>query len=168
MEIIAEIGQNFNGDLKLAENLIRLAAESGANVVKFQLYDAESLFPKKNNPWFEYNCKTELSKNDTKLISKICCDYGIEFMATPFDIERVYWLEELGVKRYKIASRSINDTDLINTVIRTGKPIIASLGMCDEPYFPKINADDVSYLYCISKYPTQLTDINLRSLNLYL
>jgi sialic acid synthase SpsE len=161
MEIIAEIGQNFNGEMRLAEKLIRVAAEMGADVVKFQLYDARALFPKENNPWFEYNCKTELSRSDLGFLKNICDDLDIEFLASPFDVERVSWLEELGVKRYKIASRSISDNDLLSAVIETGKPIIASLGMWDSDNFPQIEAQEISFLYCISKYPALLTDLKL-------
>ena len=57
-ELIAEIGQNHNGDLELAKKLIRLAKESGADVAKFQVYDAKELFDSsKKNKWFEYNCQ---------------------------------------------------------------------------------------------------------------
>ncbi len=61
MEIIAEIGQNHNGDMALAAEMIACAKENGADTVKFQLYNARRLFPKIDNPWFEYNCKTESS-----------------------------------------------------------------------------------------------------------
>mgnify|MGYP001477958353 CR=1 FL=1 len=61
MNIIAEIGQNHNGDMALAKELVILAKKNGADVAKFQLFDAKSLFSKKDNPWYEYNLKTELS-----------------------------------------------------------------------------------------------------------
>jgi sialic acid synthase SpsE len=63
-EIIAEIGQNHNGDIALAVEMIHKVKECGADVAKFQLYDAKALFPKEGNPWYDYNCKTELSKDD--------------------------------------------------------------------------------------------------------
>ena len=55
MEIIAEIGQNHNGDMGLARELICAAKENGADAVKFQVYDARALFPQENNPWYDYN-----------------------------------------------------------------------------------------------------------------
>ena len=91
MEIIAEIGQNHNGDIGLAIELIYAASENGADVAKFQLYDAKKLFSKKNNPWYEYNCKTELSRDDVELLSQKCLEVGIEFMASVFDIPRIEW-----------------------------------------------------------------------------
>ena len=63
-EIIAEIGQNHNGDIALAKRLIAEAKAAGASVAKFQVYDARALFPKEGNEWYDYNCKTELSRAD--------------------------------------------------------------------------------------------------------
>ena len=103
MEIIAEIGQNHNGDLELACELIKKAKSCGADVAKFQLYDAKKLFPKEGNEWYEYNCNTELTFEDIKLLDNVCKDVEIEFMASVFDIKRISWLEDLNVKRYKIA-----------------------------------------------------------------
>ena len=122
MEIIAEIGQNHNGDLDLAKKLIHKAKENGANVAKFQLYDAKTLFPREGNPWYEYNCNTELSRDDVEELFEECSKADIEFMASVFDTTRIGWLEELGVFRYKIASRSIYDQDIIESLKKTNKP----------------------------------------------
>lgn len=162
MEIIAEIGQNHNGDMGQAKELIQSAAENGADVAKFQLYDAKALFPKEGNPWYEYNCKTELSRDQLEELFEECQRVGIEFMTSVFDVERIDWTEALGVNRYKIASRSIKDDALIQAFIKTDKQIIASLGMWDGDAFPVINTKiGVQYLYCVSKYPTDLEDLHL-------
>ena len=116
MEIIAEIGQNHNGEMGLALELINKAKESGADVAKFQLYDARTLFSKENNEWFEYNCKTEISREQLSILADECKKINIEFMASVFDVERVGWTEEIGVRRYKIASRSINDKNLLRKI----------------------------------------------------
>lgn len=166
MEIIAEIGQNHNGDMDLAKRLIAEAKQAGADVAKFQLYNARALFPKEGNEWFDYNCKTELNRDQVKMLADECDRVGIEFMSSVFDIERIAWLEEVGMKRYKIASRSIHDRALIEATAATGKPLIASLGMWDEAEFPKITAKGgVHYLYCISKYPTPPSDLHLASVD---
>ena len=160
MEIIAEIGQNHNGDMGQAKELIQSAAENGADVAKFQLYDARALFSKEGNPWYEYNCRTELSRDQLEELFEECQRVGIEFMTSVFDVERIDWTEALGVKRYKIASRSIKDDALIQAFIETDKQIIASLGMWDGDDFPVINTKTgVQYLYCVSKYPTELEDL---------
>ena len=162
-EIIAEIGQNHNGDMLVAEKLIKTAMDSGADVAKFQLYDAKALFPPKSqNPWFEYNCLTELTKSDVYRLADYCSKVGIEFMASVFDLERIEWLEDVDIKRYKIASRSVSNKSLVQGLAATGKPIIVSLGMWVGDEFPKIdNAGSVDYLYCVSKYPTPLSELEL-------
>lgn len=162
MEIIAEIGQNHNGNMDLAAELIRSAKENGADVAKFQVYDARKLFPREGNPWFEYNCLTELSREKVRFLASECRRVGIEFMASVFDTERIAWLEEVGVRRYKIASRSVNDKALIAALRETGKPLVVSLGMWKEPQFPRIeHGAPVQFLYCVSKYPTELEDLKL-------
>lgn len=166
IEIIAEIGQNFNGELSLAIELIHAAKENGADVAKFQLYDAKALFPKENNPWYDYNCKTELSRDDLRKLNEVCQKLRIEFMASVFDLERIEWLEEIDVLRYKIASRSIHDKSLIAKLCASKKTIIASLGMWRGDSFPLIpSIHPIQFLYCISKYPTPLSDVNFQSID---
>ncbi len=166
MEIIAEIGQNHNGDMELARRLIREAKASGADVAKFQLFDARALFKKEGNEWYDYNCKTELSRADVGLLAEECEKAGIEFMASVFDTKRLAWLEEIGARRHKIASRSIKDAALIQAVAKTGKRMLVSLGFWDQPEFPRIDAPGgVDFLYCIAKYPTPLSDLHLKSVD---
>lgn len=161
MEIIAEIGQNHNGDMELARRLIAEAKAAGADVAKFQVYDARALFPKEGNEWFDYNCRTELSRTDVETLAAECKAQGIEFMASVFDVERVAWLEAVNVRRYKIASRSVGDRSLIDAVASTGKAMLVSLGMWKGEDFPKISAPGgVGFLYCISKYPTDLSELH--------
>lgn len=166
MEIIAEIGQNHNGDMSIALDMIDCAKENGADVVKFQVYDAKSIFSRDNNPWYEYNCRTELTRDQIFLLSEKCARAGVEFMASVFDTERVSWLEEAGVKRYKIASRSIHDKELIDRLCRTNKPLLVSLGMWKGAAFPSIpSGNKVDFMYCVSKYPTDLCDIKLNDVD---
>ena len=161
-EIIAEIGQNHNGDMVLAKELICAAKENGADMAKFQLFDTKALFLKEGNPWYEYNCSTELSKEQVLELSEECGRVGIEFGASVFDCERVDWLEEVGIARYKIASRSITDGDLINKLISLNKPLIVSLGMWEGQDFPAIKTkSSVDFLYCVAKYPADLEDLKL-------
>jgi sialic acid synthase SpsE len=162
LEIIAEIGQNHNGDMTLARRLIAEAKAAGASVAKFQVYDARALFPKEGNEWFDYNCRTELRRADVEMLAAECARVGIEFMASAFDGERVGWLDQVGSRRYKIASRSVKDRALIDACASTGRRLIVSLGMWDEQGLPEIRAaGGVDYLYCISKYPTPLSDVKL-------
>jgi len=166
MEIIAEIGQNHDGDMVLAKELIYAAKECGADVAKFQLFDAISTFPpKESNPWLDYNCKTELTRDNIQYLYEICQEVDIEFMCSAFDSMRVSWLENINVKRHKIASRSIRDIKLIDTIAQTNKEAIVSLGMWQETEFPKLPVKNSRFLYCVSKYPTPLEDFNFLSID---
>lgn len=166
IEIIAEIGQNHNGNIKLAKKLIHCAKENGADVAKFQVFDTDKLFGKKNNPWYEYNLRSQLSRKDVLELAKECKRADIEFMASVFDIERIEWLEEAQVKRYKIASRSIKDLELLKKIKETGKPIIVSLGQWHEDKFPRIaSCGFIYFLYCVSKYPAKLEDLKFNSVD---
>jgi len=161
-EIIAEIGQNHNGDMVLAKELICAAKENGADMAKFQLFDAKALFSKEGNSWYEYNCSTELSKDQALELNEECGKAGIEFGASVFDCERIDWLEEIGIARYKIASRSITDSVLMDKLASLGKPLIVSLGMWESQDFPVIKTQaKVDFLYCVAKYPADLGDLKL-------
>ena len=161
MEIIAEIGQNHNGDISLAKELIHAASENGADVAKFQVFDAKETFGIEGNDWFEYNQKTQLKRDDVNILSEECCKLNIEFMASVFHKRYIDWLEGVNVKRYKIASREIKNKALIEAHIKTSKPLIISLGFWDDDQFPNINhSAEVDFLYCISKYPTNIEDLN--------
>ena len=95
MEIIAEIGQNHNGDMGLAREMIFEVAAQGAECAKFQVYDAVSLFPKEGNPWYDYNLSTELSRKDVEQLAGWCEEAKVEFMASVFDVERVQCRENM-------------------------------------------------------------------------
>ncbi|MHC1699681.1 MAG: N-acetylneuraminate synthase family protein [Humidesulfovibrio sp.] len=165
-ELIAEIGQNHNGDMGLARELIHAARDAGADVAKFQLFDARRLFSREGNPWYEYNLKTELSRGQVEELCAVCAGAGIEFMASVFDAERVGWLEALGVRRYKVASRSIADAPLLTALGRTGKPLLVSLGHWAGEAFPLIpTAARVDFLYCVARYPAPLESLKLASVD---
>ena len=96
---------------QLAKKLIHEAKKAGADVAKFQLYEARALFPKEGNEWFDYNCKTELSRDQVEMLAEECDArrhriHGQRVRYRP----RIQWLEDVGMKRYKIASRSIFET----------------------------------------------------------
>ena len=160
MLIIAEIGQNYNGDMEIAKKLIVLARENGADIAKFQLFDVDAIFSP-SLKWYKERKQAQLTKEQVQELADWCEEVGIEFMASVFDTERVGWCQEIGMKRYKIASRSIYDKQLIKAIAQTGKDIIASLGMYRGRGFPRINTSGkVDFLYCVAKYPTLPEDLN--------
>lgn len=164
MVIIAEIGINHNGNINLAHELIRQAKFSGADIAKFQFYDPDKIFgpegsyPDKKN--YEFALTVQFGLEQAKVLKKWCDEEEIEFMASVFDVERFKWMEALKVKRYKIASRSVQDKELCRKILNTGKEAFISLGFWkgkDEPY----KAKNAKYLYCVPKYPCDYADIKL-------
>lgn len=154
--VIAELGHNFLGNLRFAKLMIEEAKNCGADIVKFQLYDTDKI----KKPWQSRYMEllvSELTFEDARELKEHCDKVGIEFMASAFDVERVGWLEKLRVKRHKIASRSIYDTELIKTMEKTNKPIIASLGLWQGPTpYPSI-LGQVDFLFCVAEYPAYIT-----------
>ena len=170
IEIIAEIGINHNGNVDLAKRMISFARNLGADVAKFQLFNAEKLIAT-NLELSEYNKRfvrqTELSKDKLVEVAKACDMYGIEFMASIFDIDLLPWLEELGVRRHKIPSPCVLNADLCRAVLATGKTTLVSDGYIKRrPSYFRHPAEpmylphpQVKWLYCISDYPTLLEDL---------
>jgi len=161
--IIAEIGINHDGNPHTASVLIEDAKEVGADIVKFQLYDVDTLFPDKQilaqgKNWYEEVKKTQLSKEEIVGISNYCKEIGIEFMASAFDLERLAWLEECGVKRHKVASRMNQNRPLIDAMVATGKQVIMS---CSTKFTPSAVYPTIDFLYCVPKYPTEIQDLHL-------
>lgn len=154
--IIAECGHNHMGYMRHAKLLIDEAKRCGADIVKFQAYDTNKIKKPWESRYFEL-LLSEHTKEEFKELKEYCDKVGIEFMASAFDLEHLAWLEELGVKRHKLASRSIYDKELIKAMEATGKPIIASLGKIDERGIPKIK--NCEYLYCVSEYPAYITGL---------
>ncbi len=165
MLIIAEIGQNHNGDMAIARKMITAAKEGGADIAKFQLYNVDSIFPP-SFEWYQEAKEAQLNRQQVVALADWCQQTGIEFMASVFDTERVEWCQEIGMKRYKIASRSIYEKQLIKAVAQTGKDMIVSLGMYQGKRFPRITTTGkVDFLYCVAKYPALPEDFNFLTVN---
>lgn len=161
--VIADIGINHNGDMNLAHELIRQAAINGADIAKFQAYDVEKLFgPQGEDPNPEINKKVrpmQFDKEQFAQLKKWCEEEGVEFMASVFDEERLEWMEDLGMKRHKIASRvSKLNPELADKIITTGKETFVSYGFGGDSLNQHPN---VKPLWCVSKYPTEYSDLNL-------
>ena len=172
---IAEIGNNHNGDLQRAKRLIDICSQMGCEVAKFQLRDFNSLYRETPNDiedlGVEYTKdllkKYELPASAHFDLARYCEQRGIEYMCTPWDEKSVDLLEEIGVKRYKIASADFDNIPLIERVLMTGKPLILSTGMasyeqiCERVEFLNLNRADFTLLHCNSTYPAPFEDIEL-------
>ena len=140
--VIAEIGNNHNGSVKLALEMVDAAHEAGVNCVKFQMRNMASVYRKKSLSKQGEDLGTEyvldllerfqLTQEEHKQVADYCCNKGILYMCTPWDSDSVVALEALGVQAYKVASADLTNLPLIDSLITTGKPIILSTGMSSE------------------------------------
>lgn len=185
-KIIAEAGVNHNGSLDLAKKLIDVAAESGADYVKFQTFNAESLatqFAKKasyqinttkeSESQFEMLKKLELDYNSHKILYNYSNEKNIQFASTAFDLESIDLLLEFNIPFLKIPSGEITNLPYLRKIGSSNKPVILSTGMAtlDEIEFAMENLlkeglkkDELTILHCNTEYPTPLNDVNLNAM----
>ncbi len=181
--IVAEAGVNHNGRLSLAKKLVDAAKAAGADAVKFQTFKTEALVTAAA-PLAAYQRQAgvgsaqaamlrglELSEADHRALRAHCRAAGVEFMSTPFDSASLALLERLGVKRHKIPSGEITNRGLIESVARTGKPLILSTGMSTLAevgralgWIRAISDAPVTVLHCVTEYPAPADSANLRAL----
>ena len=178
--VIAEAGANHNRDLGVARELIDVAADAGADAVKFQTYSGASIYSSKT-PRFEY-LKDDRSPQELleaislprdwqPKLAEHARDRGIHFFSTPFDHEAVDQLAALGVPAMKIASFEIVDLPLIRKAAATGVPLILSTGMAIygeiEDALEAVASEGnerVALLRCASVYPSPPEIMNLRAM----
>lgn len=176
--IIAEIGSNHNGSLEQAKRLIEVAIESGADAIKFQIFNAESLYSKytpefsylKGQNVYELIKSIETSREWIKELARYCKEKNIDFLASAFDFEAVDLLDKY-VPAFKIASFEITDLELIKYAAEKGKPMIISTGMANlgeiEDAITTIKSvgnADIILLHCNSLYPTPVEVVNLKAM----
>ena len=184
--LIAEISANHCGNFNLAKKLIKCAKQSNANAVKLQTYTADTMtiksnkkyFKIKNGLWKGYNLWELYNEAHTPLKwHKRLFDYGkklgITVFSTPFDETAVDFLEKLKCPIYKVASFEMTDIPLIKKIASTKKPMIISTGMANikeiELTFKtakKYGARDITLLYCVSNYPSKISDFNLNNIKI--
>jgi len=163
--IIAEIGENFIGDMKIAKKLIVDAAAAGADYVKFQSYQPQTFRP--DDPEYDWFKKVSLSDNDHKELMKVAAKEGIQFMSAPFDLDRAKLLcEDLGCKDIKIASGMMMNFDLLDYINDHAETVFLSTGMAtvDEikQAFSRLNkVARVYILHCVTQYPCEDVNANL-------
>ena len=158
--IVADIGINSNGNIELAKQQIDLATASGVDAIKMQVYNSEKLHGV-NSPVYKDAKRGEFSYEHFRVLADYC---PIEWFASAFDDSAVDLLEDIGVARHKIASRSLTDWALVNKINKTKKPVIVSTGNHDTGAIKKcleiLKDNEVTLLYCVPKYPTKIQDLN--------
>jgi N,N'-diacetyllegionaminate synthase len=165
--VIAEIGINHNGSLKVAKKLVDSAVRAGVDAVKFQTYITEKRV-KKNSPIFNILKKCELSFEDFRKLNDYSKSKGVEFMSTPFDLESFNFLKSLKISKIKIASFDTVNTKFLKEISKKKSNFIMSVGMSkireiESAYKILRNGskNKVSLLHCVSSYPTEEKDSQL-------
>lgn len=184
--IIAEAGVNHNGDMGLARELVAIAAEAGADLVKFQTFRAEKI-ASANAPKAPYQIETtgsgesqrdmiarlELSHDDHAMLAEECVARGIGFFSTGFDPASIDLLVSLGVDRIKIPSGELVNRILLEHAAAKRLPIILSTGMAELSEVAEavellcdhgLARGDVTVLHCNTQYPTPMADVNLKAM----
>ena len=189
--IIAEAGVNHDGDLNQALKLVDMAAEAGADIVKFQSFDARSLATAEAT-LAEYQYKSSLEENsdgagaqlallerlqlsweDHLALLRHCTDRGIEFFSTAFDLGSLQLLADLGVRRFKIPSGEITNLPLMRRIASFGKDVIVSTGMAELSEvgaaietleIAGLSKEKITLLHCTTEYPAPIQDVNLRAM----
>ena len=175
---IAEIGNNHNGSIAIAKQLIDIAVEAGADCVKFQMRDMDVLYrgdlKDAEDLGVEYTkdllIRYNLSIEQHRELKMHADEKGIDYLCTPWDLNSVQNLEKFGVPAYKVASADFTNLPLLDALKSTGKPLILSTGMLNQVDFDTVieflsdYSEFIALLHCNSTYPAPFDDINLRQL----
>ncbi|WP_298119917.1 N-acetylneuraminate synthase family protein [Flavobacterium sp.] len=175
--IIAEIGQAHDGSLGMLHSYIDALAPTGIDAIKFQMHipEAESSahepfrvkFSYEDETRYDYWKRMSFTLQQWKEIKAHCDEVGLEFLCSPFSNLAVYWLEEIGVKQYKIGSGEVNNFLILEKIAKTGKHIILSSGMSSFEELDKTIAflkekkAMYSILQCTTSYPTKAEQFGL-------
>ncbi|MDC0970983.1 N-acetylneuraminate synthase family protein [Alphaproteobacteria bacterium] len=177
--IIAEIGNNHNGDVKIAKQLVELAKEVGANCVKFQMRDMATLYKYRKDDSEDLGTqyvidlldRFQLSDDQLYDVFDFAKKIGITPLCTPWDLKSLEKLEAYGFSAYKVASADLTNTPFLEALIETKKALIISTGMSTDKEILEaselLNSKGSSYilLHCNSSYPVPFEDINLNYMN---
>ena len=177
--IIAEIGVNYEGSMKLAKRLVDEAKEGGADAVKFQTYKADTIASKDSPAYWDRNEEPTSSqhelflkhqgfwKDEMQELKNYCVKIDIEFMSTPFDIESADFLDDM-MDVYKISSSDLTNKPFIEYMCKFNKPIILSTGASSlseiaeaVEWIEKAGNKQLSLLHCVLNYPTPDENANL-------
>lgn len=180
--VIAEVGQNHNGDLDLAREYIRIFAFEGADAVKFQTRNNKYLFSEDayEGPYTSENAfadtygehreKLELKPEWLPILKEDCDKYGVKFMSTPFDEPSLELLETIGVDILKVASFDLGNLPFIHRIAALGKPVVMSVGGGKiEQIRSSVEVllnhhDEVAILHCVSEYPCEYNRLGLSNI----
>ena len=187
MRIIAEVGQNHQGQEDLALKYIKEFSTLGATSIKFQrrslstLFSPESLQRPYDNPnsfgqtYGEHRSKLELKDESYQRLIEKCTECNVEFICTPFDSDSIRFLSDIGCKIFKVSSFDMANLKFIKEIAQVANEIIISTGGASEEHIVatyiylreiKFPLEAVTFLHCVSLYPTSAEDLALSRLRL--
>ncbi len=169
--IVAEIGNNHEGNFEVACRMVEAAADAGVDAVKFQTFQTRLFTSKADPARFERLSKFELTQEQFVQLERLARKRGLIFLSTPLDLVSAKFLEPL-VDVFKIASGDNDFLALIRQVCGSGKPVIISTGLADLAHLHRIaefareaGADDrLAFLHCVCAYPAPPAEVNLRAI----
>jgi N,N'-diacetyllegionaminate synthase len=168
-QIILDACSNHMGDRRLMEEMIKQAANIGADFIKFQSFIADKLNP--NWPDYEkskaYYKSVELSDSDHFFILEKCREHGVKPLFTAFNSDRARFLKSIGMDIVKIASPDADNTELVNYCIPNFETVLVSSGMTTLSRAKALRNDGCHVLYCISKYPAKYEEIDFDKMQLF-
>ena len=173
--VIAEVGINHNGELKKAKEMVKVASECGAHVIKFQTHITDKEMIKSDitpgeisdEKLYDIIERCELTDEEEKEVKEYADECGILFLSTPFSKEAVDRLEKLNIPAYKTGSGELTNLPLIEYITNKGKPMLVSTGMSTmEEIRETVNlikryGTPLILMQCTSTYPTKYEDVNL-------
>lgn len=157
VQIIAEVGECFNGSMERARKMIKEAAHAGCDVVKFQILDMDEVSA--DDPEYDWFCKIELDREKIRLLKNWAEDENIDILFTPVSLKTASFLAEENIHTVKIASSFIRKKELIEYINEHFRKVYVSTGMADLEEVRKTvqilkKPEEVIILHCISEYPT--------------
>jgi N-acetylneuraminate synthase len=173
--LIAEIGINHNGDIDIAKKLIEESAKAGFDAVKFQkrtvdvVFTKEELLRPRESIFGDTNGALkhglEFGKNEYSEISEYCKKLGIDWFASPWDVESLNFLEEFDVVAHKVASACLTDRSLLQAMRKTGKPVFISTGMSSidqvREAISLLDPKNTIMMHTVSVYPAKPEQLNI-------
>jgi sialic acid synthase len=180
--VIAEVGQNHQGDPEEAHRYVEEFSRAGASALKFQMRTNQKLFtqralqkPYNSNNAFaptygEHREALELPEEVHAALIQHCRDLGVDYMCTPFDEWSLEGLERIGCDCYKVASFDLGNLPFLSKIASTGKPVVMSVGggrleqiAASVSLFLEFG-NPVTLLHCVSQYPVDYKNLNLRAI----
>jgi N-acetylneuraminate synthase len=178
---IAEIGINHNGDLDITKKLIDVAADAGADAVKFQKRDIDSVYTQeflegaRESQWGttqrEQKMGLEFGEEEYAAIDTYCKEKNIDWFGSAWDMKSIEFLDKFDLKYHKIASAMIVDHEFLNAIAKRGLHTFISTGMTDEKMIDdaveifRNHECSFELMHCISTYPMLTEDANLNCIN---